>query len=452
MTRGGDADAVVVGAGLAGLSAGAEIAAAGRSVVVLEARDRVGGRTFSRVLGDGAVAELGGQWIGPTQDRMYALARELGIETYPTYDTGDQVALLGRKRYRFSGTLPRLNPLVLADFSQAFLRLERMAKRIDPDRPWDAPSAREWDAQTVETWLRRHMGTRLGRETMRLFVRAILTTEPASLSLLFTLFYFRSGTSLETLVSTTGGAQQDRLVGGAQRVSIGLADRLGDGVVLGAPVRAIEQRRDGVRVATDDRSWTARRAVVAVPPALAGGIAYDPPLPGYRHQLTQRMPHGATIKAIAVYDEPFWRGEGLSGQAGALDLPVDFTFDTSPRDGRPGMLVGFVEGDRALALGRRSEGDRRRLVLESFARLFGRRAAEPVEYLDRDWSEEEWTRGCYGGHMPPGVLTRFGPALRQPVGRIHWAGTESARVWAGYMEGAVESGRRAASEVLEAIG
>ncbi|HWC31849.1 MAG TPA: FAD-dependent oxidoreductase, partial [Actinomycetota bacterium] len=439
-----------VGAGRAGLSAATDIAAAGGSVVVLEARDRVGGRTLTEELDGGHLVELGGQWIGPTQDRMYALVRDLGIETYPTYDAGDQVALLAGKRYRFSGKLPRLNPLVVADFAQGFYRLERMAKRIDPERPWRAERARDWDGQTVETWVRRHMRTPLARETMRLFVRALLTTEPSSLSLLFTLFYFRSGTSFENLVSTTGGAQQDRLVGGAHLVSTRLAERLGDRVVLRAPVRAIEHGHD-VRVATDERTWSARRAIVAVPPALAATIAYAPALPGHRAQLTQRMPHGATIKSVAVYERPFWRDEGLSGQAGGLDLPVEFTFDTSPRDGYPGMLVGFVEGDRALVLGRMSADARRKLVLDSFARYFGPKAAEPIAYADRDWTEEEWTRGCFGGHMPPGALTRFGPALREPVGPIHWAGTESARVWAGYMEGAVESGRRAASEVLEAL-
>jgi monoamine oxidase len=447
-----EADVAVVGAGLAGLSAAAAVTEGGRSALVLEARDRVGGRVLNHDLGEGKVVEVGGQWIGPTQDRMYALVRDLGLSTFPTYDSGDSLALLGGRRYRFSGALPRLNPVVLADFARGFARLERMARRVPPDRPWQAPRAGGLDGQTLETWIRRTVKTRKARDMLRLYVRAVFTTEPAALSLLFALYYMRSGTSLETLVSTTGGAQQDRVVGGSQLVPIRVAERLGDALRLGVPVRRIQEAGAGVRVEGDEVDVRAGRVIVAVPPTLAGRIAYDPPLPGWRDQLTQRMPHGATIKAHAIYDEPFWRREGLHGQAGSTHLPVGFTFDNSPPDGNPGVLVAFVEGDHARELGRGSSDHRRKVILDCLAEYFGPRAAEPRQYVERDWTEEEWTRGCYGGHMPPGVLTRYGPALREPVGRIHWAGTESARIWTGYMEGAVESGRRAGAEVLSALG
>lgn len=440
-----------MGAGLAGLAAATDVAAAGREVVVLEARDRVGGRLLSRDLGDGVTVDLGAQWIGPTQDRMYALGRDLGVSTFPTYDRGDTVALLDGRRYRFSGRLPRLNPVVLADFAAAFLRLERLARRVPLDRPWEAPAAREWDAQTLETWIRRRVRTDTARRVLRLFTDGVFTTEPGSLSLLFALWYIRSGTSFENLVSTTGGAQQDRVAGGTQTLARRMAERLGETVVLGVPVRRIEQTGGGVTVAANGLAVRARRAIVAVPPALAARIEYAPALPGTRDQLTQRMPHGATIKAMAVYDEPFWRAEGLHGQAGSPGLPVSFTFDGSPEAGTPGVLVGFLVADAARRAGRLDAARRREVVLECFRRYFGPRAARPRDYVDQDWSEEEWTRGCYGGHLPPGALTRYGPALREPVGAIHWAGTESARVWAGYMEGAVESGRRAAAEVLAAL-
>ena len=443
-----EADVAIVGAGLAGLSAATAVAAAGRTPVVLEARDRVGGRLLNHPIGDGHVVELGGQWIGPTQDRMYALARELDVETFATYDEGRSVALLGGRRYEFAGRLPRLNPVVLADFARGFLGLERLAKRVSPDRPWDAPNALDLDGQTLETWIRRHVRTRTARGALRLFIEAVLTTEPSSLSLLFAAFYIRSGTSLENLVGTTGGAQQDRFVGGAQGIALRLAERLGDAVVLDAPVRRIEQDAGGVTLIGDGTSVRAGRAIVAAPPALAGRISYDPPLPGLRDQLTQRMPHGATIKAHAIYDEPWWRAEGLSGQAGGVGRPVGFTFDNSPRDGSSGVLTAFVEAEAARSLGAVPADQRRKVILDGLAEYFGPRAGEPREYAERDWTEEEWTRGCYGGHMPPGALTAYGPALREPCGRIHWAGTESARVWCGYMEGAVESGRRAAAEVL----
>lgn len=447
-----EADVAVVGAGLAGLSAAVAVTEGGRSAVVLEARDRVGGRVLNHDLGEGNVIEVGGQWIGPTQDRMYALVQRLGLATFPTYDSGDSIALLRGRRYRFSGALPRLGPMVLADLAQGFGRLERMARRVPPDRPWEVPRAGLLDGQTLETWIRRHVRTRVARDVLRLYLGAVFTTEPAALSLLFALYYMHSGTSLENLVSTTGGAQQDRVVGGSQLVPIRVAELLGDAVRLGVPVRGIEETGGGVRLRGDGVDVRAGRVIVAVPPTMAGRIAYDPPLPGWRDQLTQRMPHGATIKAHAVYDEPFWRREGLHGQAASTHLPVAFTFDNSPPDGSPGVLVAFVEGDHARDLGRGSPDHRRKLILDCLARYFGPGAADPRHYVERDWTEEEWTRGCYGGHMPPGVLTRYGPALREPVGRIHWAGTESARIWTGYMEGAVESGRRAAAEVLSALG
>jgi monoamine oxidase len=446
-----EADVAIVGAGLAGLSAAAAVTEGGRQALVLEARDRVGGRVLNHDLGGGHVVELGGQWLGPTQDRMYALVGELGLETFPTYDTGDRVALIGRRRHRFSGALPRLNPLVLADLAQAFAGLERAARRIPPDRPWDAPGARALDGQTLETWIRRRVRTRTAREALTLFMETVLTTDAATISLLFALYYIRSGTSLENQAATTGGAQQDRLVGGSQVIPLRMAERLGDAVRLGAPVRRIEDAGAGVRVVGDGVEVRAGRAIVAVPPTLAGRIAYDPPLPGWRDQLTQRVPHGATIKANAVYDEPFWRDRGLSGQAASTHLAVAFTFDNSPPEASAGVLVAFVEAEHARQLGRASQQTRRKVILDCLADYFGPRAADPRDYVERDWTEEEWTRGCFGGHMPPGVLTRYGPALREPVGRIHWAGTESARIWTGYMEGAVESGRRAAAEVLSAL-
>ena len=442
-----EADVVVVGAGLAGLAAAEELRSAGREVVVLEARDRVGGRVWTRDV-DGVPIELGGTFIGPTQDRMYKLVADLGLETFPTYAHGDVVAILDAKRYEFSGRLPRLNPATLADFGRAFLALEGMAKRVPLDRPWDAPRAGEWDAQTVESWIRRNVRTRRARATLRLFVEAVMTTDPGALSLLFTLMYIRSGTSFEILTTTSGGAQQDRIAGGSHLIAERMAERLGKSVLTGAPVRSISQTSGSVKVEADGVTARAKHVVVTIPPMLAGRIAYDPLLPGMRDQLTQRMPHGSTIKAFGIYDEPFWRAEGLTGEAGCPDLPVGFTFDTSPPDGTPGVLMGFLEADHARRAARMDPESRREMVLASFAEYFGPRAARPVDYVECDWTEEEWTRGCYGGHMPPGVLTRYGPALREPVGRIHWAGTESATRWVGYMDGALQSAERVAAEVV----
>jgi monoamine oxidase len=446
-----EADVCVVGAGFAGLVAARDLVAAGRSVVVLEARDRVGGRVLNHDLGDGKVIEVGGQWVGPTQDRIYTLARQLGIETFPTYETGDSLARIEGKRYRFTGDVPRMNPVAMADLAQAVLRLDRLARRIPLEEPWRAPGATRWDSQTLETWLRRNVRTRRIRSLLRLFITTVFATEPATISLLHALFYVHSGTSFDVLTRFSGGAQQDRFVGGSQLVAIRLAEALGEAVVLGSPVQRIHQTNGVVTVESDRATVRARRAIVAVPPALAGRITYEPILPGARDQLTQRLPQGSVIKAQAIYDEPFWRAEGLSGIAADSGSPASFTVDNSPVDGSPGVLVAFIEGDHARHLGRLEPSDRRRSVLESLGRSLGPRAASPRDYVELDWSEEQWTRGCYGAHFPPGVWTQYGSALRQPVGLIHWAGTETSSVWNGYMDGAVRSGERATAEVLEVL-
>ena len=154
------------------------------------------------------------------------------------------------------------------------------------------------------------------------------------------------------------------------------------------------------------------------------------------------------MKVFAVYDEPFWRRSGLNGQVASDRGPVKVTFDNSPPSGSPGVLMGFLEGYEARMWVRRSETERREAVLGSFARYFGPEAARPREYVEKDWMAEEFTRGCYGAHFTPGVWTSYGEALRQSVGRIHWAGAETSPVWNGYLEGAVRTGEQVAARLL----
>ena len=447
-----DADLVVIGAGLAGLSAARAAAAAGASVVVVEARDRVGGRVLNEDIGGGNVVEVGAQWIGPTQDRLAALAAKLGVATFPTYGEGENVIEYRGRLRRYRGTIPRINPVVLLDVERAQRRLNRMARRVPLDAPWEAPDATDLDGQTAATWLRRNLVTRAGRMLLELGIEAVWAAQPEDMSLLHVLFYIHSAGSLEMLFDTEGGAQQDRFVGGSQRLPMLMAQELGrENVLLGAPVRMIRRGEHGVTVEADGATVRARRAVVAVAPTLAGRIAYDPPLPGFRDQLTQRMPLGTVAKCMAIYDEPFWRAENLSGQGTSDAGPVKLTFDNSPPGGPPGVLLGFLEGRQARELGRVPANERRAAVLDSFARLFGPRAARPDAYVERLWAEEEWSRGCYGCHMPTGAWTAYGPALREPIGPLHWAGAEYATVWNGYMDGAVRSGEAAASAVLERL-
>jgi monoamine oxidase len=442
------ADVLVVGAGLAGLVAARDLSAAGRSVLVLEARDRVGGRIVNEDIGDGKIVEMGGQWAGPTQDKILGLAAELGIATFPTYDAGRKVLHFNGKRGTYAGTIPRISPLVLADVGQAQARLEALARKIPTDAPWAAANAERLDGQTFETWIRRHAVTRSARQLLTLGAEAVFAAEPGDLSMLHVLFYSHASGSFQRLIDTTGGAQQDRFSGGSALIAERLAELLGGIVRRAAAVSRIECAGDTVTASTAAGQFTGRQIIVTVPPLLAGRIDYEPVLPAWREQLTQRTPMGSVIKCQVIYDEPFWRADGLSGQATGDGAGSRVVFDNSPPDGTPGILLAFLEGDEARRLGREPLEVRRQTVIDSLVRYFGPRAGKPERYLERDWQQEKWSGGCYGTLFGPNVWTRYGHALREPVGPIHWAGTETASVWSGYMDGAVRSGERAAADVL----
>lgn len=444
------ADVVIVGAGLAGLAA-ARALADRRDVVVLEARDRVGGRTVGHTFANGVTVEMGGQWIGPTHAEMLRLVDELGLETFPTYDEGDGLTVLDGARHRWDGASLGLPALSEAEIERLYGLIDGLAESVPLDAPWGAPGAAELDQQTVDSWLEVATSDQVARAYFRLITAAVFAAEAHEVPWLYFLFYVRSGGSLDYLITTAGGAQELRVVGGSHRISIAMADALpADALRLGSPVRGIRQDRDAVRVSHAGGEVVARRAIVTLPPALAGELAYEPALTAPREALTRAFPMGNVIKCQVLYDEPWWRADGLSGQVLSFDDPIVSTFDNSPADGGAGILLAFAEGDHARDLGRLGLGERRHIVIGCLERFFGHRAREYREYAELDWSTDEFTRGCYGGRPGTGVLTSFGTQLREPEGRIHWAGAETSAVSSGYMDGAVRSGLRAAAEVVAA--
>jgi monoamine oxidase len=455
------ADVVVVGAGFAGLTAARRVAAAGKSVLVLEARPRVGGRARNLDLPGGEVTERGATFFGPTQDRIAALAKEMGVGSFDTYDTGQNVYLNGGTRLLYSDTGPAgtapPDPLVLAELTAAVAKLDQMSTEVPVGAPWTAARAAEYDGQTLETWVRDNSATQRFRDLIPVATRPVFGAEPRDLSLLFVLFYIAASGNestpgtFERNFNTRGGAQQSRFLGGSQSIARKMRRQLGGRVLLSQPVRRIRQDRTGATVETDHLSVRAKQVIVAVPPTLAGRIDYHPILPPARDQLTQRLGQGTLTKVTAIYERPFWRDEGLSGTALNPDGLVSATFDDSPPSGNPGVVFGFVGGDSARAHAAMDPVARREKVLEEFVAFFGAPALHPVNYRETRWTEEQWTRGCPVGIAGPGTLLEYGHALREPIGRLHWAGTETSTYWNGYMDGAVRSGERAAAEVLAEV-
>jgi monoamine oxidase len=441
-------DVAIVGAGLAGLTAASRIHRAGHSVVVLEARHRVGGRNLDQRLAPGKVVELGGQWTGPGQDAVRKLARELGVSTFPTFARGDSVYYSGGALQRYDGDIPPAGAATIGELARVIADLNTMASSVPAARPWSAPEAAAWDRQSISEWMTERMQTPAGRDLGALSIRGVYGEEPSQISLLDVLSAVTGvGGDFNTLI---GSAQSIRFVGGPQQLSKRLARRLGRRVRLGHVVHGVRQG-ERVTITHSGGELHARRAILTLPKPLLARLDYDPPLPPGHDQVLQRQPMGSVVKVNAIYRTPFWRRRGLNGQAISDTGPVRITYDNSPPDGRPGVLVGFMEGDDSRRFYGASRRARRRAALGSLARYFGPEALQAVGYIDLAWASEPYTRGAYGSFNPPGVLTSFRDAAAERVGLLHFAGADMAPQWTGYMDGAIRSGEQAAKEALRAL-
>lgn len=444
-----DVDCCVIGGGFAGLTAALRLKQAGRSVAVLEARDRLGGRTFTEVRGDGCWIDRGGAWIGPGQDRVRALMNEFGVGSYRQYTDGQALMVVDGKQYRYTGTIPwTMSPWASIHLGAGFAELAHLCKSIPLDAPWDAKNAEKWDRITLAQWLNRTVRSRTAHDLLETAIAGSYTSAASEVSMLFALYQMASGGGPNFVFSVRGGSQDSRPVGGMGAIYRAMAAELGETIRLSQPVHGIEQDDAGVTVHAGRSALRAHRAIVAVPLAIAGQIRYEPMLPVDRSLLHQRVPSGSIIKTSVVYAEPFWRHDGLSGQSAAPGSPATVTLDACTDTARPGILCVITEGPTARRIGHLDATDRRTAILRELAGRFGTKAGSPEDYVEQDWSAERYSGGGMLSHTPTGVLTQFGRALREPCDRIHWAGTESSAVMCGWVDGAVRSGERAASEVL----
>ena len=446
-----DVDYCVVGAGFAGLTAALRLKQAGRSVALLEARDRVGGRTFTVTRDDGSWIDRGGAWVGPGQDRIYALMDEFGVPEYKQNHDGDAMMIVDGKKHRYGGTIPwSMSPWAVANLGVGLLEAEQMCKALPREAPWEAKKAQEWDRISLGEWIEKNTMSRAAREMLDMALAGTYTSAGSETSLLWMLTQMGSGGGPTFVISGKGGAQDARPVGGMGAIYRPIAAELGDALHLSQPVRQITQDADGVTVTADGLTVRARRVIVAIPLAVASSIVYEPMLPVDRALLHQRMPSGAVIKISIVYDEPFWRADGLSGQSAAPGSPATLTIDACTDTGNPGIMCVITEGPAARRLTQLDEAERKAVVIGELVDRFGSKARTPLEFHEQNWTTERYSGGGMIGHAPPGVLTQFGYTLRPPCGRIHWAGTESSATMCGWVDGAIRSGERAAAEVMTA--
>lgn len=444
-------DTAIIGAGLSGLAAGLVLKESHRDFILLEARDRVGGRMYTVEAGQ-TYLDLGAQWIGPTQEAMYGLVQQAGLSYFDTYNSGKNLLGYQQQLTAYSGTIPKLSWRNLWSLARAMYTLEWRAKGIPLNNPWTAKHSKKWDQITLADFVAKQVRLPAARAVLEAGLETVFACDLEKISLLQALFYLRSGRNLDTLIRIPRGAQQHRLQGGSQQLSNWMADRLKSELQLSAPVLKISPGADGLVIQTSGPTYQVKKIIIAVPPVQAKKITGELSLSPDKQKWLNGFFMGQVIKCYAIYSRPFWREAGWSGQA-VLDhhYPVQTLFDNSPAEGHPGVLMGFSIGQRAERLAAMPLAERRNTFVKTLARLFGAEAFTPRHYQDMVWAQETYSGGCYTGLVSPGTMTSVTQPYHGPDGDIFWAGTEASPVWNGYMEGAVLAGREAARQLIKSL-
>ncbi len=439
---------VVVGAGLAGLTAARTLMNAGKTVLVLEAQDRVGGRTWSQRVGENDFIDIGGQWIGKGHDRMYALVREAGLQTFPTFTAGQSIFRHRAHNKRYQGEAPPMGLFALLAASKAIQRLDHTAATLSLDAPWQSRDAWQLDNQSLESWIDATVANRKARTFLKRAAEGELCQPVSDISALQALAAANGTGSFSQAEKVQDGALRDRILGGAQGVSHFLHRQLHTAVKLNTPVSFVTQLADHVQVGNEHFSVGARKVVITAPLPVVAKIQFTPELPEEKRMLIGSMTMGTVLKCHAVYPTPFWRDSGLNGASTCLDEVVELSVDNSVPGSARGILTSLIHADRAKQLLRLSPEARKQTLLAGYTHLFGEQAATPLVYHDYSFSDNPWVGGAYSGFFKPGIFSKYGAHHAKACGHIHWAGTETALQFRGFMEGAVLSGERVARELL----